>query len=101
MNYSVSKAYGLAGARVGFTHGPRAIMQVIRGVQTFYTYCAPRPMQLGAARALIDGEAWLADARAIYGKAARAAADKLRQPMPAGGTFMFIDTTPYLRAGED
>jgi N-succinyldiaminopimelate aminotransferase len=100
VNHSVSKAYGLAGARVGFTHGPRAIMQVIRGVQTFYTYCAPRPMQLGAAAALRYGDEWLAEARRIYGKAARTSADALRQPMPQGGTFMFIDMTPYLRNGE-
>jgi len=61
VTHSVSKAYGLAGARVGFTHGPAEIMQVIRGVQTFYSYCAPRPMQLGAARALREGDEWLAN----------------------------------------
>ena len=101
VTHSVSKAYGLAGARVGFTHGPAEIMQVIRGVQTFYSYCAPRPMQLGAARALAEGDAWLADARARYGEAARAAASVLRIPAPQGGTFLFFDTTPHHRKGED
>jgi N-succinyldiaminopimelate aminotransferase len=98
--HSISKAYALAGARVGFCHGPSDIMQIVRGVQTFYTYCAPRPMQLGAARALRDGEAWLANARSLYAAAARQAADALRLPMPAGGTFLFFDATPHLRAGE-
>jgi N-succinyldiaminopimelate aminotransferase len=98
--HSVSKAYGLAGARVGFTHGPAEIMQIVRGVQTFYSYCAPRPMQLGAARALEGGDAWLADARARYARAGRMAADALGMPTPHGGTFLFFDTTPYLRAGE-
>ncbi|MBZ0122099.1 MAG: pyridoxal phosphate-dependent aminotransferase, partial [Sandaracinaceae bacterium] len=50
--HSLSKGYGLAGARVGWAHGPHQAMEVVRGVQTFLTYCAPRPMQLGAARAL-------------------------------------------------
>lgn len=98
--HSVSKAYGLAGARVGFSHGPADIMQVVRGVQTFYSYCAPRPMQLGAARALESGDEWLAQARARYGEAARMAAKTLGIPAPAGGTFLFFDTTPYLRNGE-
>jgi N-succinyldiaminopimelate aminotransferase len=100
VTHSVSKAYGLAGARVGFTHGPAEVMQVIRGVQTFYSYCAPRPMQLGAARALAEGDAWLTKARALYAKAARTAADALGVPMPQGGTFLFFDAQPYLRSGE-
>jgi len=99
--HSVSKAYGLAGARVGFSHGPSDVMQVIRGVQTFYSYCAPRPMQLGAARALSEGDPWLEDARSRYGAAACMAADALGLPMPAGGTFLFFDAGPHLRRGED
>jgi N-succinyldiaminopimelate aminotransferase len=100
VTHSVSKAYGLAGARVGFTHGPREAMQVVRGVQTFYTYCAPRPMQLGAAAALRDGDHWLAEARAEYGAAARATAEALGQRPPSGGTFFFFDLRPFLRKGE-
>ena len=100
VTHSVSKAYGLAGARVGFTHGPREVMGVIRGVQTFFTYCAPRPMQLGAARALDDGDAWLAQARAVYAAAAGRAAEVLGLPAPSGGTFLFFDTRPHRRPGE-
>jgi N-succinyldiaminopimelate aminotransferase len=101
VTHSVSKAYGLAGARVGFTHGPREIMEVIRGVQTFYTYCAPRPLQRGAARALADGDNWLAEARADYARAGALAADALGIERPSGGTFLFFDTRPLRRAGED
>jgi N-succinyldiaminopimelate aminotransferase len=100
VTHSVSKAYALAGARVGFTHGPPDIMQVIRGVQTFYSYCAPRPMQLGAARALREGDEWLANARNLYKPAARAAAETLGLPMPEGGTFLFFDAGKHLREGE-
>lgn len=100
VTHSISKAYGLAGARVGYTHGPRAIMDTIRGVQTFFTYCAPRPMQFGAARVLDEGDAWLARARDLYGTAARLAADALEVPRPTAGTFLFFDATRHMRPGE-
>ncbi|HMI94439.1 MAG TPA: pyridoxal phosphate-dependent aminotransferase, partial [Polyangiales bacterium] len=99
-SHSVSKAYALAGARVGFSHGPPEIMAVIRGVQTFYSYCAPRPMQLGAARALREGEAWLADARARYARAGALAARALGVRAPAGGTFLLFELEPHLRGAE-
>jgi N-succinyldiaminopimelate aminotransferase len=98
--HSLSKSYALAGARVGFTHGPRRAMQAIRGVQAFQTYCAPRPMQFGAARALTEGAAWLADARQRYIEAGRAAAKALGLPPPQGGTFLFFDARPHFHNGE-
>ncbi|MBW2685990.1 MAG: pyridoxal phosphate-dependent aminotransferase [Deltaproteobacteria bacterium] len=33
--HTLSKTYGLAGARIGFTHGPEGVMNAIRGMQTF------------------------------------------------------------------
>ncbi len=99
--HSVSKAYGLAGARVGWAHGPEAAMRAIRGVQTFSTYCAPKPMQLGAARALRDGSAWLAEARASYASAAALTAELLGIRKPDGGTFVFFDVAARVREGED
>lgn len=99
--HSLSKAYGLAGARVGYTHGPSDIMGTIAGVQTFFTYCAARPMQRGAARALNEGDAWLAKARASYRQAAAASAETLGVRTPDAGTFVFFDSRPFLRAGED
>jgi N-succinyldiaminopimelate aminotransferase len=99
--HSVSKAYGLAGARVGFVHGPAPAMQAIRGVQTFVTYCAPRPFQLAAARVLDDGRRWIADARAHYRELGHRAADALDVPRPPGGTFLFVDTRGRRRDGED
>ncbi|MDH5672056.1 MAG: pyridoxal phosphate-dependent aminotransferase [Myxococcales bacterium] len=94
--HSVSKAYGLAGARVGYSHGPEAAMEPIRNVQTFFTYCAARPMQLGAARALSEGDSWLDDARARYRKAAASVAEGLGLPMPEGGSFCFFDARPHV-----
>jgi N-succinyldiaminopimelate aminotransferase len=98
--HSVSKAYGLAGARVGFVHGPAAAMQAIRGVQTFVTYCAPRPFQLAAAKVLTEGRGWIASTRAHYRELAHRAADALDVPRPPGGTFLFVDTRGRRRDGE-
>lgn len=100
VTHSVSKAYALAGARIGYVHGPREVMDVIRGVQTFYSYCAPRPMQFGAALALDQGEAWLAQMRTTYAKAGNMAAHALNIAEPEGGTFLFFDMKPFMRSGE-
>lgn len=94
--HTLSKTYGFAGARVGFTHGPRSIMNAIRGMQTFQTYCAPRPMQFGAIQALRQGATWVAESRAAYHAAGRKAASALGVPEPEGGTFLFADVSALL-----
>jgi N-succinyldiaminopimelate aminotransferase len=99
--HSMSKGYAMAGARVGFVHGPLPIMAAIAGLQTFYTYCAPRPLQLCAAQALEQGDAWLGQMRAHNFHNARVMADALQLPVPAGGTFGFFDVSAHRRAGED
>ena len=98
--HSVSKAYGLAGARIGFAHGPSEAMHAIRGVQTFVTYCAPRPFQMAAARVLDEGQLWIAEARAHYAELAKKAADALDVERPPAGTFLFVDASRWMREGE-
>lgn len=99
--HSMSKGYGLAGARVGWAHGPHEAMKAVRGVQTFSTYCAPRPLQLGAARALREGGEWLRMARRAYEHAADMTARALGIRKPDGGTFVFFDVSERLLPGED
>jgi N-succinyldiaminopimelate aminotransferase len=99
--HSFSKAYALAGARIGYTHGPSSVMRAIRGVQTFKTYCAPRPFQHAAVRALREGDAWLAGARATYAEAGRRAAASLGLAPPEAGSFLFFDASPFFRKGEE
>jgi N-succinyldiaminopimelate aminotransferase len=98
--HTLSKSYALAGARVGYTHGPPSAMQAVRGVQAFNNYCAARPMQLAAARAIAEGDAWLADARRAYADAGRAAAATVGAPVPEAGTFLFFDAAPFFVPGE-
>ncbi len=100
-NHSFSKSHALAGARVGYAHGPVEAMRAVRGVQTFLTYCAPRPFQLAAARALAEGDAWLDETRALYAAAGRRAAAALGVPAPEAGSFLFLDAAPFFRPGED
>jgi N-succinyldiaminopimelate aminotransferase len=100
--HTFSKSFGLAGARVGFVHGPERAMQAIGNLQTFATYCAPRPMQHLVAQALESDETeqWVAEARATYAEAGRATAAALNIPAPESGTFVIFDTRPFLRDGE-
>ncbi|MEM7434486.1 MAG: pyridoxal phosphate-dependent aminotransferase [Myxococcota bacterium] len=99
--HTLSKTYGLAGARVGFTHGPASVMSAVRGMQTFQTYCAPRPMQFGAIRALREGADWVAQSRTDYRAAGTLAADALGTRAPDGGTFLFVNVGPQLDASAE
>jgi N-succinyldiaminopimelate aminotransferase len=98
--HTLSKTWALAGARVGFVHGPREVMAAVRGVHVNLAYCAPRPMQHLAVRAMETGAAWLEETRAIYARAGRAAAEAVGVDAPEAGTFLFVDVAPHLRAGE-
>ncbi len=96
--HTLSKTYGFAGARIGFTHGPKRVMGAVRGMQTFHTYCAARPMQFGAVGALREGDAWVKESRALYRDAGYRAADALGVARPEGGTFLFLDVSALLEA---
>ncbi len=100
VTHSFSKSYALAGARVGYAHGPAEAMRGVRGVQTFITYSAPTPFQFAAARVLVEGEEWLRETRAIYADAGRRAATALGLPAPEAGAFLFFDASPHFRPGE-
>lgn len=99
--HTLSKSHGMAGSRVGYTHGPLEVMRAVRGVQTFLTYGAARPLQFAAARALDEGDGWVETARRLYTEAGSRAAAALGLPRPEGGTFLFFDASPHFRAGED
>lgn len=98
--HTLSKSYGIAGSRIGYVHGGDEVMRAIRAVQTFQTYCAPKPMQMGAARVLREGAEWLKSRREEYALAGAKTAEVLGQSAPAGGTFLLFDATPYFHAGE-
>jgi N-succinyldiaminopimelate aminotransferase len=94
--YSFSKAYGMAGNRVGYLVGPRAAVGEARKISTHTFYAAPTAGQLAALRALQDGADWIASARELYREAGRHAAAALGQPEPGGSTFLFLDVRQQL-----
>lgn len=98
-SHTLSKSYGLAGARVGYLHGAADAMEAIAAVQLYSTYCAPYPQQLGAARALDEAGDFLARRRDEFGEAGRRTAAVLGVPPPQGGTFLFVDASRHLPGG--
>jgi N-succinyldiaminopimelate aminotransferase len=96
--YSFSKAYGMAGNRVGYLAGPREIVGEIHKLQVHSSYHAPTAAQLAALRALEGGDAWLEEARACYRAAGEDAARALGLPAPEGSMFLFVDVAACLDA---
>jgi N-succinyldiaminopimelate aminotransferase len=96
--FSFSKAYGMAGNRVGYLVGPRDAIREARKVSTHTCYHPPTAGQVAALRALRDGADWVAEARAAYQSAGDDAARALGLPAPAGSTFLFLDVAHRLDA---
>lgn len=58
--HSLSKAYGMAGWRLGHASVPRRLLQPLAQVQDTVLICPPRPLQPAASAALKAGPAWCA-----------------------------------------
>ncbi|MGA7992784.1 MAG: pyridoxal phosphate-dependent aminotransferase [Thermoanaerobaculia bacterium] len=95
--HSLSKAWGLAGARCGWLVGPEAALVEIVKIGAHTIYSAPTASQHAALRILAGGgDAWVAEARAEYAATGREAARRLGVPAPEGGTFLFVDVADAL-----
>jgi aspartate/methionine/tyrosine aminotransferase len=95
--HSLSKAYGLAGARLGWLVGPEAALSQIVKLGTHTTYSAPTASQHAALLILAGaGDAWVAEARTEYAATGAEAARRLDVPSPEGGTFLFVDAARAL-----
>ncbi len=100
--YSFSKAYGMAGNRVGYLVGPVAAVEQARKIGTHTFYNAPTAGQVAALRVLRDGAGWQQRARDLYCSAGDRAARELGLPRPAGSSFLFLDVSDRLdRRGID
>jgi aspartate/methionine/tyrosine aminotransferase len=97
--WSFSKAYGMAGYRVGYVAGPAAPLAEALKLSTHTVYSAPTAAQLAAQRILGGGgDAWVSKAREVYRALGDAAADRLGVPRPDGSTFLFLDVATRLDA---
>lgn len=83
---SLSKAYGMAGWRVGFMAAPATLADALAKVQDTVLICPPRLIQHAARAALTAGRAWLeprlADLAGRRLQLLRAAAAARRQGLP-------------------
>ena len=97
--HSLSKAYGLAGARLGWLVGPEAALTEIVKFGAHTIYSAPTASQHAALLILAGaGDSWVAEARAEYAATGAEAARRLDVPAPEGGTFLFLDVADALDA---
>ncbi|MFN7990162.1 MAG: pyridoxal phosphate-dependent aminotransferase [Thermoanaerobaculia bacterium] len=95
--HSFSKAYGMAGNRVGWVAGPAPAVAEALKLSTHTVYAAPTAAQLAALRILEGaGDAWVARTRELYRGLGEAAADRLGVPRPDGSTFLFLDVAARL-----
>jgi N-succinyldiaminopimelate aminotransferase len=92
--FSFSKAYGMAGNRVGYVAGPAAVVSEARKVGTHTFYHSPTSGQVAGLRALAGGSEWIARARASYRAVGDEVASILGLPEPGGSTFFFVDARP-------
>lgn len=99
--YSFSKAWGMAGNRVGFIIGPADAIDQARKVSTHTFYSTPTASQIAVLRGYEDGrgDAWARAAAAMYADVGRRAADRLAVPHPEGSTFLFVDVKHALDEG--
>jgi N-succinyldiaminopimelate aminotransferase len=94
--FSFSKAYGMAGNRVGYLVGPPEAVAGARKVSTHTFYHAPTAGQWAAHAALCHGAGWVERARSLYQEVGAAAAHALGLPPPEGSTFLFLDVASQL-----
>lgn len=99
--HSFSKAYGMAGNRIGYVAGPAGAMKGPVRIGTHTVYNAPTASQIAVLRALDGpGDRWVTSAREQYGKMGDEAAGILGVDRPQGSTFLFIDVADLLPDGD-
>jgi N-succinyldiaminopimelate aminotransferase len=94
--FSFSKAYGMAGNRIGYLVGPAEAAAQALKISTHTAYHAPTSGQIAALRALQAGADWIESARAAYREVGDATAARLGLEPPGGSMFHFLDVAQQL-----
>lgn len=90
-----SKTYGITGWRLGFAHGPRAVIEAMLKLQQYTFVCAPQPAQWAGAVALdIDMSPQIADYRRKRDRLFSGLGD-LYDVVTPGGAFYAFPKAPW------
>jgi aspartate/methionine/tyrosine aminotransferase len=90
-----SKSYGVTGWRLGWVHGPAAIIDKMTMLQQYTFVCAPHPLQWAAVAALdVDMSAQAADYSARRHLVLNGLRDAGYEVAPPGGAFYVFPQVP-------
>jgi aspartate aminotransferase/aminotransferase len=85
-----SKTYAMTGWRLGFAHGPAAIIQEMAKLQQYTFVCAPQPVQWAGIAALdVDMTPYMADYRRKRDRLVAGLADDYEIVQPGGAFYVF------------
>ncbi|MEN6452315.1 MAG: pyridoxal phosphate-dependent aminotransferase [Thermoguttaceae bacterium] len=85
-----SKTYGMPGWRLGFAHGPSAIIHEMLKLQQYSFVCAPHPLQWAAAAAMdLDMTPYIDAYRAKRDRIVAGLADDYEMVTPGGAFYAF------------
>ncbi len=95
--YSLSKAYGMAGWRIGYMVIPSHLRDAVQKIQDTNLICPPRVCQVAAQAALAVGRSWceahlpaLSEVRGLVLDALGTLGDRIVVSNPAGAFYVFI-----------
>jgi aspartate/methionine/tyrosine aminotransferase len=95
--YSCSKAYGMAGWRVGYMVIPAHLEESVKKVQDTNLICPPALNQIAATAAMAEGQSWCRQQIATFQKVRDLVLDELSQlgdrihvPLPDGAFYALV-----------
>jgi aspartate aminotransferase len=95
-----SKSHGMTGWRLGFVHGPAAVIDTMVKLQQYTFVCAPQPVQWAGAVAMdVDMSRYVADYKRKRDLIVSGLADKYEITRP-GGAFYVFPKSPRGSGGE-
>lgn len=85
-----SKAYGMTGWRLGFAHGPQAVIQEMAKLQQYTFVCAPQPVQWAGIAALdVDLKPHIDEYRGKRDRLVEGLAGDYKLATPGGAFYAF------------
>lgn len=93
---SFSKAYGMAGNRIGYLVGPASTVARVEQMTSYLVYSVCTASQRAAEQAIRQNDVWIKEAKQQYQATGQQAAQILNIEPPDGGTFLFLNIQDHL-----